>query len=51
MAEIAINLKRSSSNTKKLEGMDLGLVPQEMFRDNFRLANDFFTIKNPEEAA
>ena len=51
MAEIAINLKRSSSNSKKLEGMDLALVPHEMFRENFRLANSFFTIKNPEEAA
>ena len=51
MAEIAINLKRSSSNSKKLEGMDLGLVPQGMFRDNFRLDKDFFTIENPEMAA
>lgn len=51
MNEIANNLKRSSSNTKKLEGMDLKLVPDEMFRDKFRLADSFFTIKNPEEAA
>ena len=51
MNEIAKNLKRSSSNTKKLEGMDLKLVPDEMFRDNFRLSQNFFTIKNQEEAA
>ena len=50
MAEIAHNLKRSSSNSKKLEGMDLKLIPEEMYRKNFRLSNSFFTIKNPEEA-
>ena len=45
MAEIANNLKRSSSNTKKLEGMDIKTVPEEMFRENFRLSKDLFRIK------
>ena len=50
MAEMANNLKRSSSNTKKLEGMDLKVIPEEMFKENFRLSNNFFRIKSQEEA-
>ena len=50
MAEIAYNLKRSSSNSKQQELHDLKQVPEEMFRADFRLPNSFFTIKDPAEA-
>jgi len=50
MAEIANNLKRSSSNTPVPEGMDLRQIPDEMFNKNFRLTENFFQITTPEDA-
>ena len=43
MAEIANNLKRSSSSFKKT---DLGIesIPEAYLKDNFRLQPSFFTI-------
>ena len=51
MAEIANNLKRSSSNARLIEGMDLNLVPEEYFKSNFRLNATFFTIQSPAQAS
>ena len=50
MAEIAYNLKRSSSNSSNQEKNDLKQVPKEFFKSDFRLANSFFTIKDQQEA-
>ena len=50
MAEIAYNLKRSSSNSNKQEKNDLKQVPEKFFKSDFRLENSFFTIKDQQEA-
>ena len=49
MAELASNLKRSSSNASQPD-KSIDMVAEEYFREHFRLPGGFFTIKNPEEA-
>ena len=49
MAELANNLKRSSSNASQPD-KSIDMVADEYFREHFRLPHGFFTIKNPEEA-
>ena len=49
MAELANNLKRSSSNLSQ-PSQSLELVADEYFREHYRLPGGFFTIKSPEEA-
>lgn len=52
MAELASNLKRSSSNLNQsgAGGQGMEMVADEYFREHYRLPGGFFTIKNPEEA-
>ena len=55
MAELASNLKRSSSNNMSQGGSGaassmMEMVADEYFREHYRLPGGFFTIKNPEEA-
>lgn len=50
MAELAHNLKRSSSSNTKETGVGLEMIADEYFREHFRLPGGFFTIKTPEEA-
>lgn len=50
MAELANNLKRSSSNQSSNGGTGMEMVADEYFREHYRLPGGFFTIKNPEEA-
>ena len=49
MAELANNLKRSSSNLSQ-PGEGLDQIAEEYFREHFRLPGGFFTVKSPEEA-
>ena len=49
MAEVAHNLKRSSSNTKKPE-LGIENIPDEYLKENYRLPASFFTIKSQDEA-
>lgn len=49
MAELASNLKRSSSSNLK-ESNGIEMVADEYFREHFRLPGGFFTISDPEEA-
>lgn len=50
MAELANNLKRSSSSFNKEAGEGIEMVADEYFREHFRLPGGFFTITTPEEA-
>ena len=52
MAELASNLKRSSSNLNPSGAVTqcMEMVADEYFREHYRLPGGFFTIKNPEEA-
>ena len=34
----------------KEKGQGMEMIPDEYFREHFRLPGGFFTIKNPEEA-
>jgi hypothetical protein len=49
MAELANNLKRSSSNLSQ-PGVGMDQIADEYFREHFRLPGGFFTVKSPEEA-
>ena len=49
MAEVANNLKRSSSNTKKPE-LGIENIPDIYLKQNFRLSQSFFSIQSQEEA-
>lgn len=49
MAELASNLKRSSSNQSQPDKC-IEMVADEYLREHFRLPGGFFTIKSPEEA-
>ena len=50
MAELANNLKRSSSSNLSQPGEGIDQIAEEYFREHFRLPGGFFTVKSPEEA-